>query len=311
MTHTEPEVELHYGVKIDATFEKNTQPPSETQVTSLLSLKGRTAIVTGAGAVDSCNVGYISSIGFGVVEAFAEAGANVALWYNSNPEAIEKANKISKTYGITCKAYKVNITDEEATIKTIDQVVQDLNGRLDIFVANAALYWGHGRLINSSTSNFQEIVNTNLMSTYYAAKAAGKHFQRQKETGTDIYGSKLKNFHSGSFIVTSSIASVHQLFPQATTPYCVTKAAVTQFVKGLAVEFVKFARVNLVCPGYVGTELLDPTPGGIRRCWSQMTPMGREGTVSEMKGAFLYLASDAASYTTGAEIFVDGGYTCL
>ncbi|KAF3317949.1 hypothetical protein TWF173_009770 [Orbilia oligospora] len=297
MTHTEPKVELHYGVKSDATFEKNTQPPSETQVTSLLSLKGRTAIVTGAGA----------GIGFGVVEAFAEAGANVALWYNSNPEAIEKAKKISKTYG----AYKVDVTDEEATIKTIDQVVQDLNGRLDIFVANAALYWSHGRLINSSTSNFQEIVNTNLMSTYYAAKAAGKHFQRQKETGTDIYGSKLKNFHSGSFIVTSSIASVHQLFPQATTPYCVTKAAVTQFVKGLAVEFVTFARVNLVCPGYVSTELLDPTPGGIRRCWSQMTPMGREGTVSEMKGAFLYLASDAASYTTGAEIFVDGGYTCL
>ncbi|KAF3143295.1 hypothetical protein TWF569_007384 [Orbilia oligospora] len=301
MTNTESGAELHYGVKIDATFEKNTQPPSETQVTSLLSLKGRTAIVTGAGA----------GIGFGVVEAFAEAGANVALWYNSNPEAIEKAKKISKTYGITCKAYKVNITDEEATFKTINQVVQDLNGRLDIFVANAALYWNHGRLINSSTSDFQEIMNTNLMSIYYAAKAAGKYFQRQKETGTDIYGSKLENFHSGSFIVTSSIASVNQLRPQAATPYCVTKAAVTQFVKGLAVEFVKFARVNLVCPGYVDTELLDPTPGGIRKCWSQMTPMGREGTVSEMKGAFLYLASDAASYTTGAEIFVDGGYTCL
>ncbi|KAF3259056.1 hypothetical protein TWF192_011188 [Orbilia oligospora] len=224
MTHTESEVELHYGVKIDATFEKNTQPPPETQITPLLSLKGRTAIVTGAGA----------GIGFGVVEAFAEAGANIALWYNSNPEAIEKAKKVSKTYGITY------------------QVVQDLNGRLDIFVANAALYWSHGRLINSSTSDFQEIMNTNLMSTYYAAKAAGKHFQRQKETGTDIFGSKLENFHSGSFIVTSSIASVHQLFPQATTPYCVTKSAVTQLVKGLAVEFVKFARANLVCPGREG-----------------------------------------------------------
>ncbi|KAF3213985.1 hypothetical protein TWF106_009338 [Orbilia oligospora] len=246
MTHTESEVELHYGVKIDATFEKNTQPPPETQITPLLSLKGRTAIVTGAGA----------GIGFGVVEAFAEAGANIALWYNSNPEAIEKAKKVSKTYGITCKAYKVNVTDEKATIDTIDQVVQDLNGRLDIFVANAALYWSHGRLINSSTSDFQEIMNTNLMSTYYAAKAAGKHFQRQKETGTDIFGSKLENFHSGSFIVTSSIASVHQLFPQATTPYCVTKSAVTQLVKGLAVEFVKFARANLVCPGYLEGGML-------------------------------------------------------
>ncbi|KAK6339796.1 hypothetical protein TWF718_009189 [Orbilia javanica] len=166
-------------------------------------------------------------------------------------------------------------------------------------------------MLTGSTAEFKEIMEVNLMGTLYGAKAAGKYFKHQKETGTTWDGRKLENFHSGSFIVTSSMASKIILGPQATSPYCVSKAAVSHLVKGLAVEFVKFARVNAVCPGYCTTELLDGVPSELRDRWAQVTPMGREGSVHEMKGVFTYLASDASTYTTGSDILVDGGYTCV
>ncbi|KAK6510201.1 hypothetical protein TWF481_004917 [Arthrobotrys musiformis] len=280
----------------------NTQPPSETRLFSLLSLKGRTAVVTGAAA----------GIGFAVVEAFAEAGANVALWYKSNQDAVEKAAKVSETYGVACKAYQVDLTDEAALKATLDQSVLDLNGRLDIFVANAGIPWMQGRLIDSSSEDFFNLMNVNLMTAYYSAKAAGKYFERQKLEGTNIKGEKLENYNcGGSFIVTSSIAGLRQLMPQAATPYGVSKAALTHFAKSIAIEYVKFARVNIVSPGYIATEMLKVAPDPMRIPWKGRTPMGREGAVNEVKGAYVYLASDASSYATGTEIVLDGGYTSV
>ncbi|KAF3919173.1 hypothetical protein ABW21_db0209834 [Orbilia brochopaga] len=138
------------------------KPAKDTKVFPLLSLKGRTAIVTGASA----------GIGFAVVEAFAEAGANVALWYNSSEVAVEKAAKVSKTYGVTIKAYKVNILEEETVKTAVDQVVRDLNGRLDIFVANAGIPWLSGCVIDSKTEEFRNMWDINFTSIYFAAKAA-------------------------------------------------------------------------------------------------------------------------------------------
>ncbi len=80
--------------------------------------------------------------------------------------------------------------------------------------------------------------------------------------------------------------------------------------KSLAVEWVGFARANTISPGYIATEISDFVPKETKAIWKDKIPMGREGEASELKGAFLYLASDAASYTTGTDIIVDGGY-CL
>lgn len=80
--------------------------------------------------------------------------------------------------------------------------------------------------------------------------------------------------------------------------------------KSLAVEWVGFARANTVSPGYIATEITDFVTTAIKDLWRDKIPMGREGDATELKGAFLYLASDASSYTTGADIIVDGGY-CL
>ena len=93
--------------------------------------------------------------------------------------------------------------------------------------------------------------------------------------------------------------------------YNAAKAGVIHLCKSLAVEWVKFARVNSISPGYMATEISDFVPPETKAIWHSKIPMGREGEAHELKGAYLYLASDASSYTTGTDIVVDGGYTIV
>lgn len=82
----------------------------------------------------------------------------------------------------------------------------------------------------------------------------------------------------------------------------------TGLVKSLAVEWPKYARANTISPGYIATEISNFIPQETHNLWKSKIPLGREGLPEELKGAFLYLASDASSYTTGTDIIVDGGY---
>ncbi|KAF3137461.1 hypothetical protein TWF594_007583 [Orbilia oligospora] len=157
-------------------------------------------------------------IGFAAVEAFAEAGANVALWYNTNKSAVEKAEQVSKTYGVICKAYQAKITDETCVKEAIDTAVRDLNGRLDIFVANAGIPWLHGPIIDADTPLYHNILDINMHGVFYAAKVVGNYFRRQQVEETAVDGKKLENFNRGSFIITTSIAGVTTLIPAAMTP---------------------------------------------------------------------------------------------
>lgn len=91
-------------------------------------MKGKVVAITGAS----------DGIGWAVAEAIAEAGGDLALWYNSNDAAISKGEEIAKKYGIRAKAYQVEVSDHEAVRTGVDQVVQDF-GRLDVFVANAGM----------------------------------------------------------------------------------------------------------------------------------------------------------------------------
>lgn len=74
---------------------------------------------------------------------------------------------------------------------------------------------------------------------------------------------------------------------------------------------MKFARANSISPGYIATEISDFVPPETKAIWRSKIPMGREGQPAELKGAYLYLASDASSYTTGTDIIADGGYTSV
>ncbi|KOS19288.1 putative NADP-dependent mannitol dehydrogenase [Escovopsis weberi] len=273
--------------------------PQGDRVMPMFSLKGRTAIVSGAGA----------GIGLAVAQALAEAGANVAIWYNTNKQAVDQAALIEKTFGVKSKAYQVNVTSAEAVDKAIDEIVREFNGRLDVFVANSGIPWTDGAFLDGSSEMAKNVMTVNVDGVMWCAKSAGAHFRRQKQEKTTIDGKPLENFISGSFIATASMSGSIVNIPQLQAVYNASKAAVIHFCKSLAVEWTGFARVNTVSPGYIVTEISNFAPAEFKRVWKDKTVMGREGWVTELKGAYLYLASDAASYTTGLDMIVDGGYS--
>ncbi|KAI5844199.1 hypothetical protein BZA05DRAFT_448553 [Tricharina praecox] len=253
-------------------------------VLPLFSLRGKTCIVTGSGA----------GIGYAVAQAFAEAGGNVAFLYNSNPKTVERAAETAEKYGVVCKAYKLDVTSQQEVEKTVDQVVEDFNGRLDVFVANAGIPWTKGPIIEANDhAHYTAVVSTDLDSVYFSAHAAGKHFQRQG---------------CGSFVATASMSGHIVNLPQAQAVYNAAKAGVIHMCKSLAVEWAGFARVNTVSPGYIATEISSFVPDETKKIWHEKTPMRREGLANELKGAYLYFASDASTFTTGSDLIVDGGY---
>lgn len=216
----------------------NTAAPEHPSLMSMFSLKGKTAIVSGAGA----------GIGLAVAQGLAEAGANIALWYNSNPKCEERAAEIAQkynvqgtrirslppfsktklTYGlpITAKAYKVQVTDAKAVEEAVNTVVKDFNGRLDVFIANAGIPWTQGPMVDGSLEHYRDVINVDLDGTFYCARAAAAHWRRQKEEGTDANGNKLTNFTYGSFVATASMSGHIVNFPQLQSAYNAAKSAV-------------------------------------------------------------------------------------
>ncbi|KAI0884411.1 short chain dehydrogenase [Annulohypoxylon maeteangense] len=290
----------------------STEPPKSNLVLPLFSLKGRTAIVSGAGA----GIGLAIAHAFGTNKRplsktydFAEAGANVAIWYNSNKKALDEAANIEKTYGVKCKAYQVNVTTWETVQPAVDEIVKDFNGRLDVFVANSGIAWEEGPFIDGPLETMQKVLKVNIEGTLFCARAAALHWRRQKKEGTTVDGQPLENFTYGSFIATSSMSGHIVNIPQQQTVYNLSKAAITHACRSLAIEWVGFARANSVSPGYIKTEISSFIAPETKNIIKGKIPMGREGEPEELKGVYLYLASDASSYTNGTDIIVDGGYT--
>ncbi|KAI8623828.1 hypothetical protein F5Y19DRAFT_347599 [Xylariaceae sp. FL1651] len=276
----------------------NMPVPESGLIKRLFSLKGRTAIVSGAGA----------GIGLAIAHAFAEAGANVAIWYNSNKKALDEAAKIEEKFGVKCKAYQVNVTTYESVKEAVDEIVRDFNGRLDVFVANSGIAWQEGAFLDGSLDTMHNVFKVNIDGTFYCAKASALHWRRQRQERTTIDGKPLENYLSGSFISTASISGHICNVPLMQAVYNSSKAAVIHACKSLAVEWTGFARANVVSPGYINTDILEFVPEETKKLVRDRIPMGREGEPDELKGAYLYLASDASSYTTGTDILVDGGY---
>lgn len=125
----------------------------------------------------------------------------------------------------------------------------------------------------------------------YCAKYVGEIFKRQG---------------SGNLIITASISGHVVNVPVDQPVYNGTKEFVTQFGKSLAREWRDFARVNVVSPGFFDTKM-GAGPAALNEAY-RLAVLGRQGHVKEIKGLFLYLASDASTYTTGSDILIDGGY---
>ncbi|KAK9454991.1 hypothetical protein V1511DRAFT_379415 [Dipodascopsis uninucleata] len=253
---------------------------------SRFSLKGKVALITGGS----------TGIGLAIANGFAEAGADIILGYNSSTTALKTAEEIASATQVQVIAVKCPVTDTEA-VENAFKVGVEKFGKIDIVVSNAGITWTAGALIDPPDhSEWHKLMDVNINGSYYVAKCAGIQFKKQG---------------FGSLIFTSSISAHIVNVPQRQTAYNVSKAAVTHLTKNLAVEWAPYARVNCVSPGYTITEITKFADVTMREEWKKLTPMQREAHVDELVGAYIYLASDASTYTTGSDIVIDGGYTLL
>jgi len=255
-------------------------PDTPVNVVDQFKMSNRVVVVNGAA----------EGIGASVAEGMAEAGAHVALWYNSNDAAIKKAEELAQKNGVKTKAYKVNVTNADSVKSTIDEVVKDF-GQIDCFVANAGMGNSKG-ILDTSLEEYRQQVAVNVDGVVHCAKFVGEVFKKQGR---------------GNLIITSSMSAHIVNVPLDQPVYNGTKAFVTQFGKCLAREWREFARVNIVSPGFFDTKL-GAAPVVQNEAY-RMAVLGRQGHTKEIKGLYLYLASDASSYTTGADMIIDGGYT--
>lgn len=260
--------------------------PKADSLLELLSMKGKVVVVTGASGP--------KGMGIEAARGCAEMGADVAITYSSRAEGgIKNAEDLAKKYGVKAKAYKCQIDKYESVEQLVKDVIQDF-GKIDAFIANAGATADSG-ILDGSVEAWNHVIQIDLNGTFHCAKAVGHHF---KERGT------------GSLVITASMSGHIANFPQEQTSYNVAKAGCIHMTRSLANEWRDFARVNCISPGYIDTGLSDFVPKETQKLWHSMIPLGRDGEAKELKGAYVYLASDASTYTTGADIVIDGGYVC-
>lgn len=234
-------------------------PQPEAPVLQHFSLKGKKAAVTGGAR----------GIGFEVCRGLAEAGADVALLYTQSKDADEKAAEIAKATGVTVKAYKADVRSKENIDQTLQQVAEDF-GRLDICVANAGIA-SHYDSLEYTQEQWSDIVQVNLDGAMYTAQAAGRIFKSQGPGACRM-------------IFTASVSGILVNVPQKQSAYNATKAAVIHLAKSLAVEWVDFATVNCISPGFIDTDMLTVHPQEWRDKWFDMIPGRRLCKTPELKG---------------------------
>ncbi|KAI1207586.1 short chain dehydrogenase [Annulohypoxylon truncatum] len=262
------------------------QVPTASKLLDLFSLKGKVIVITGASGP--------RGMGIEAARGCAEMGADIAITYLTRKEGAEQnVAGLIKDYGVKVKAYSCDISDYNDCEKLVSDVLKDF-GHIDGFIANAGAT-ADGGVIESTKEAWDKVVGIDLNGTAYCAKAVGPHFKKQGH---------------GSFVITSSMSGHVANFPQEQTSYNVAKAGCVHMAKSLANEWRDFARVNSISPGYISTGLSDFIEPKTQQLWYSMVPMGRPGEAKELKAAYVYLISDASTYTTGADIVIDGGYTC-
>ncbi len=254
----------------------------------LFSLKGKVALVTGAS----------SGLGVAFTRGLARAGADVVVTARRQ-ELIDQTAEMVRSYGGRALAVSADITDEAQIEGVFARAVEEF-GKLDILVNNAGYTDRSGlRHDQGSFKRMRSIIELDLLATINGCRLAGKQMLAQGTGGVMIN-------------ISSILGRVGSEFRAAS--YHAAKGGVDSLTRVLALEYAREGiRVNAIAPSYFdGTELMDKvfeaTPATREHSISR-TPMGRLGQPSDLEGAIVYLASDAARFVTGHILYVDGGWT--
>ncbi len=248
----------------------------KTPKTPTFRLDGKRALVLGAS----------SGIGQGAGVALAEYGAEVILCARRADGLKATADMIKQT----TKTIALDVTDTTALADMIGQ-----NGPFDILV-NAAGMARHGAALDTDPQDFDAVTQVNLRAAYFALREVAKGLMTAGRAGS---------------LMTISSQMGHIGGPDRSV-YCATKHAVEGMTKAMAIEWgAANIRVNTICPTFVRTALTEATfedPARVE--WiKQKIKLGRIGTVEDIMGVVVFLASDASALITGTSILVDGGWT--
>lgn len=254
----------------------------------VIDLKRKRALVTGAA----------SGIGNAIAEVFAQAGAEVVLLDLQHDAAARAADAIADATGTACTSVAADVSDEASVAAAFAQV----EGALDILVNSAGV--AHiGTVLDTDTQDFDRVYRVNVRGTYLCMQAAARRMQAQG---------------SGCILNLASIAATAGISERFA--YSMTKGAVRSMTLSTAKDLLPFnIRCNCISPARVHTPFVDgfvakTYPGReeeMMKTLSAAQPVGRMGTPREIAELALYLCSDAASFITGTDAFIDGGFTTL
>ena len=242
-------------------------------------LNGKVAVITGG----------TRGIGYATAKKYLENGAKVAI-FGSKKETVDRAiaSLRAENTAFEVEVYYPDLLIEQEVDKAIDEVVAKW-GRLDILVNNAGVS-ARDSIYNYSVENFQRTIDLNVNAVFISSKKAAQIMKKQG---------------GGVILNTSSMVSIYG--QAAGSAYPASKFAVNGLTKSLARELGRDnIRVNAVAPGVTRTDMVAALPEEMIKPLIATIPLGRVGEPEDVANAFLYLASDMASYVTGAVLSVDG-----
>ena len=255
-------------------------------LTKLFSLEGKVALVTGAGR----------GIGQVIARELARAGADIAIFSRSGAAATKA---LIESEGGKALDIIADATREDQVRAGVEKII-DTYGHLDIVVNNAGVCY-HKDAFEATVEDWRECLDINLTGEYIVAREAAR---AMIAAGT-----------RGSIVNIASVSGHVVNVPQCQAAYNASKAGVIHMTKSLAIEWIeKGIRVNSISPGYVNTPMAtDPNfvEPELLAAWMPMFPLHRMAEPEELCGAIIWLCSENAGYTTGADIIIDGAYSII
>ena len=240
-------------------------------------VKNKVVVVTGG----------TRGIGYEIVRLFKENGANVIL-FGSKEESVNKAQETLKKDGYEVDGFYPNLSSFEEVEITFKEIVKKY-GRIDILINNAGIS-ANKKIDDTTSKEFADIMDINVTAIFFFFLAVVPHM---KENG------------GGVILNTSSMVSIYG--QPAGVGYPSSKFAVNGLTKSLARELAPYnIRVNAVAPGVTNTDMIASLPKEQIEPLIKSIPLGRIGEPRDIANAFLFLASDMASYITGNILSVDG-----
>ena len=251
-----------------------------------MTLTGRVALVSGAGG----------GIGRAISLAFVEVGAAVACC-DIDLRSAEETARLVQNAGGRAIARRCDVAVEDESVAVV-AAAHDAFGRLDILVSGAAPYDPSGTVLETSLADWERVLAVNLTGSFLLSRAA---LPRMIAGG------------GGSIIFIAS--QLGRVGSGGRAAYCATKGALIQLAKVMAIDHAaQNIRVNTLSPGAVETQRTLDRYGSFEAAREGLGPkhlLGRLGHPQEIAAAAVFLASDGASFVTGSDLLVDGGYTAI